>query len=116
MLIPPQAVKDYYAQVKGSEMVAKEGGYVYPCSSVATLPDITMAIDNIKIHVSGAYVNRGLSATGSGKCYGGIQNGSPSLSIWGDIFLKSQFVIFDGGEQPRLGFAHQSPQTINPVS
>jgi aspergillopepsin I len=113
MLLPPQAVKDYYAQVTGAELVAKEGGYVYPCSSIAALPDITMTIDNIKTHVSGAYVNRGLSATGSGKCYGGIQNGSPSLSIWGDIFLKSQFAVFDGREPPRIGFAHQAMKAVN---
>jgi Eukaryotic aspartyl protease len=108
MLLPPQAVKDYYAQVAGAETIAREGGYVYPCSSVASLPDIIMSIGAAKIHVMGAFVDRGLSATGSGKCYGGIQNGSPNLSIWGDIFLKSQFAVFDGGDQPRIGFAHQA--------
>jgi aspergillopepsin I len=107
MMLPPQAVKDYYAAVPNATSVAKEGGYVYPCSSAANLPNITMHIGDAKIVVPGRVVNRGLSATGSGLCYGGIQNGSPSLSIWGDIFMKSQFAVFDGSEPPRLGFAPQ---------
>jgi aspergillopepsin I len=81
---------------------------VYPCGSAANLPSITMHIGDAKIVVPGRVVDRGLSATGSGLCYGGIQNGSPNLSIWGDIFLKSQFAVFDGREPPRLGFAPQA--------
>lgn len=39
-------------------------------------------------------------------CFGGIQSLEGSeLSILGDVFLKSQFVIFDAGNEPRLGFA-----------
>jgi aspergillopepsin I len=115
MLLPPQTVKDYYASVPEAKLVVKEGGYVYPCSSISKLPDLTMSIGDARVHVPGRFVDRGLSATGSGLCYGGIQNGSPSLSIWGDIFLKSQFAIFDGREPPRLGFAHQAVEVINPI-
>lgn len=30
------------------------------------------------------------------------------MSIWGDVFLKSQFAVFDGRTPPRIGFARQN--------
>jgi hypothetical protein len=108
MLLPPPAVKAYYAAIPGAASIPKEGGYVYPCEAVGQLPDITLAVGDARITVQGKWVDRGKSATGSGKCYGGIQNGSVGLSIWGDVFLKSQFVVFDGGNTPRIGFAMQA--------
>jgi aspergillopepsin I len=45
------------------------------------------------------------------QCYGGIQRdtGMP-FSIFGDVFLKGVFVVFESeeGKPPRLGFAQQS--------
>jgi aspergillopepsin I len=106
LLLPPKAVKDFYAQVKGAQLVATEGGYVYPCDSV--LPDLTVVMGDIKATVPAMYLGRGMSMTGSGKCFGGLQQGSEQLSIWGDVFLKSQFVVFDGRDPPRIGFARQA--------
>jgi Eukaryotic aspartyl protease len=42
-------------------------------------------------------------------CFGGLQsNTGIGLSIYGDIFIKSQFVVFDGSASPRLGVAPKS--------
>lgn len=37
-------------------------------------------------------------------CFGGVQATTSSLQIWGDIFFKSQFVAFNGGNNT-LGMA-----------
>ena len=115
LLLPPQTVKDFYAAVPGAQSNATEGGFVYPCESASRLPDITLTIaDQVPVTVPATLLDRGRSATGSGKCFGGVQVGSPALSIWGDVFLKSQFVVFDGREPPRIGFAKQSGNTVKP--
>ena len=45
---------------------------------------------------------------GSSTCYGGLQSNSGiGFSIFGDVFLKSQYVVFDP-ENLQLGFAEQA--------
>lgn len=108
LLLPPDITRTYYANVTGATMNATEGGYVFPCNSL--LPDLTVELTGgVKATVPGTFMNRSLSMTkGSTSCYGGIQQGSNSLSIWGDVFLKSQFAVFDGRTPPRIGFAKQN--------
>lgn len=58
--------------------------------------------------VPGKYINYAPVETGSSTCFGGIQSNSGlGLSILGDVFLKSQYVVFDS-EGPQLGFAAQA--------
>ncbi|KAF2400620.1 hypothetical protein EJ06DRAFT_459049, partial [Trichodelitschia bisporula] len=106
MLMPPAAVAAYYAAVPGANLNATEGGWVFPCTSA--LPDLKVRMGDVVAVVQGQFINRGVSMTpGSAACYGGLQKGSETLSIWGDVFLKSQFAVFDGREPPRIGFAPQ---------
>jgi Eukaryotic aspartyl protease len=78
------------------------GGYVFPCST--TLPNLTLGIDRYLAVVPSEYINYGQIS--SSKCFGGVQSSSGTgSSLYGDVFLKSQFVAFDGSDTPRLGFA-----------
>jgi hypothetical protein len=81
---------------------SSQGGYTFPCT--ATLPNLTLGIGSYRAVVPGKYINYG--AVGGSKCFGGVQSNSAlGETIFGDVFLKSQFVIFDGSSTPRLGFA-----------
>ncbi|MCJ1328799.1 Type I transmembrane sorting receptor [Thelotrema lepadinum] len=109
MLIDPAAVTAYYKQVKGATNNAQQGGYTFPCT--ATLPDFSLTINGYKATVPGKFINFSPITTGSSTCFGGIQATDASLgfSIYGDVFLKSQYVVFDRTQStPRLGFAPQA--------
>jgi aspergillopepsin I len=63
-------------------------------------------ISGYEATVPGSLMNYGSS--GDGSCLGGLQsNAGIGFSIFGDIFLKSQYVVFDASG-PQLGFAPQA--------
>ena len=103
LLLPDVIVKQYYAQVKGSRFDTFWGGIVFPCQN--TPPDFTFGYGNYRGLVPGRYINYGnVNRT---TCYGGIQSSKGlSFSIFGDILLKAQFVVFDLGNN-RVGFANK---------
>lgn len=102
LYLPSSVVSAYYAKVSGAAYDSSQGGYTYPCSS--TLPSITLGIGSYKAVVPGSYIN--YAPVNSATCFGGIQrNTGIGFSIFGDIFLKSQFVVFNGASSPQLGFA-----------
>lgn len=102
LYLPSAIVSAYYAKVSGASYNSGQGGYTYPCSS--TLPSITLGIGSYRAVVPGSYIN--YAPVSSSTCFGGIQrNTGIGFSIYGDIFLKSQFVVFNGASSPQLGFA-----------
>ncbi len=103
LYLPTAIVRAYYAKVSGARYDSTQGGYTFPCS--ATLPSITLGIGSYKAVVPGSYVV--YAPTAGSTCFGGIQrNTGIGFSIYGDIFLKSQFVVFNGASSyPQLGFA-----------
>lgn len=105
LLLPDAIVSAYYAQVSGAKYDNTQGGYVFSCS--ATLPSFTAVIGGQKFVVPGSYINYAQVTTS--QCYGGIQSDDGiGFSIFGDIFLKSQFVVFSmESSTPQLGFAAQ---------
>ncbi|KAF2492385.1 Asp-domain-containing protein [Lophium mytilinum] len=106
LYIPLAAVKAYYKEVSGAKLDSTQGGYTFPCS--ATLPDWTAIIGGTKHTIPGKYINYAPISDGSSTCFGGIQDDSDiGQSIFGDIFLKSQYVVFNGASTPKLGFAQQ---------
>ncbi|KKY15842.1 putative aspartic endopeptidase pep1 [Diplodia seriata] len=106
LYLPEDVVSAYYEQVQDAEYSSNYGGYIFPCS--ADLPSFSLIIGDAKRTVSGDYVN--YAPAGSGTCFGGIQRDTGiGFSIIGDIFLKSQYVIFDASTAtPRLGWAQQA--------
>ncbi|KAI7348256.1 aspartic protease pepB [Hortaea werneckii] len=105
LYLPNSIVNAYYSQVSGASYNSQQAGYIFPCS--ANLPDFNVAIGGHTFTVPGSYINYApLSST---TCFGGIQSDSGiGFSIFGDIFLKSVFVVFDQTQSsPRLGFAAQ---------
>lgn len=104
LLVDDSVVSDYYSGVDGAQNDQQQGGYTYPCST--TLPDISFTIGGYKATVPGSYVNYAPTDSSGTTCFGGIQSNSGiGFSIFGDIFLKSQFVVFNGDSSPQLGFA-----------
>ncbi|RAR11873.1 acid protease [Stemphylium lycopersici] len=99
-------VRAYYAKVSGAQNSARQGGYIFPCT--ATTPDFSITVGGVKQTVPGKYIN--YAPIGDGTCFGGIQTDEGiGFSIFGDIFLKSKYVIHEmGNSGPRLGFAQQA--------
>jgi hypothetical protein len=106
MYVDAAIARAYYSKVSGAENDSQQGGYIFPCS--ATLPDFSITIGGVKQVVPGKYMN--YQAIGDGTCFGGMQtNDGIGMSIFGDIFLKSKYVVHDMSTgTPRLGFAQQA--------
>ncbi|KAI1875170.1 hypothetical protein JX265_004228 [Neoarthrinium moseri] len=109
LFVPEQIAAAYYSQVRGAvNDVTGAGGYTYPCS--ATLPDFTAIIGDYQALVPGDIIPfapvDGNTFDTATTCFGGLQATPAGLpfAIYGDIFLKSQFVVFHGGNK-QLGFA-----------
>jgi hypothetical protein len=108
LLMAPTIAQEYWATVTGARLDITAGGYVFPCST--TLPDYTALINGYRAVVPGEFIKYAPVDADTFEtatvCFGGIQNvpvGFP-FAIYGDVFLKSQFVVFHGGDN-QLGFA-----------
>lgn len=101
LLLDDSIVTEYYAKIKGSYYMGSQGAYVFPCDSA--IPDFTFGIGKYRGVIPGSYIN--YANLSDELCYGGIQSsGGIPFSIWGDIVLKAQFVVFDVGNT-KIGFA-----------
>ncbi|KAH6889816.1 aspartic peptidase domain-containing protein [Thelonectria olida] len=131
LLLPGDVNDAYYSQVQGAELDEAAGGFTFPCDQ--ELPDFTFGVGNSSITIPGAFMNfaplqgttasnvakrprkgmRGASLKSSSQqsaatCFGGLQSSDAvGVNIFGDIALKSAFVVFDGGNS-RIGFAKKA--------
>lgn len=129
IIADPKVVQGYYSQIPSAQNNAQVGGITVDCD--ATLPDLMLAVgDTYMARVKGSDINFA-QVQGNSKfliplsfqperrklyanrlpsiaCFGGVQSaGTSNLAIYGDIFFKSQFVAFNGGNNT-LGLAeHQ---------
>ncbi|GAM84866.1 hypothetical protein ANO11243_028680 [Dothideomycetidae sp. 11243] len=106
LYLPSQLVSNYYAQVKGATLSQKYGGWVFPCG--ASLPTLQLNLGGTYFALDASYMN--FSPVSNTYCFGAMQpNTGIGFSIFGDVFLKSAFVVWDQTQSsPRLGFAKQS--------
>ncbi|KAL9033610.1 MAG: hypothetical protein Q9180_005857 [Flavoplaca navasiana] len=101
LFLPDTIVRAYYRSVRDSGYNYALGGYTYPCS--VTLPSLTLGIGSYKAVIPGSYIT--FQPIDSEICYGGLQpNDGLDIAIFGGIFLKSQFVVFQSSPL-QLGFA-----------
>lgn len=106
LLLPTDMVKIYWSGVAGAAFDTSQGGYTYPCKNAP--PDFTFGVDHYRGVIPGSFMNYAQISTTH--CYGGIQaSGGIGFSIFGDVALKAQFVVFDGGDK-RLGWANKNLQ------
>lgn len=103
LYLPSTIVSAYYKQVASAVVDNQQGGYVFDCD--ATLPNFSVVIGGKTFVVPGSYIN--YAPVSDSQCFGGIQsNTGIGFTIFGDIFLKSVFAVFDETQStPRLGFA-----------
>ncbi|KAH9827987.1 putative peptidase A1 family protein [Teratosphaeria destructans] len=104
ILVDDDIVEAYYKQVSNAEYSNTQGGYTYPCS--ASLPSFGVQVGDWTATVDGSDLT--YATIDDSTCFGGIQsNEGEGVSIYGDMFLKQFFAVFDG-EKNRLGFAEQA--------
>ncbi|KAK1598337.1 eukaryotic aspartyl protease [Colletotrichum navitas] len=107
MLLPDAIVSAYYQNIPGAKFDATNGGFVFGCQQ--QIPSFTVDLGTYKAVVPGEFIKfapvDGQTVETSSMCFGGIQSvGQLPFAIYGDVFLKSQFVVFHGGNN-QLGFA-----------
>jgi hypothetical protein len=99
LFAPDASVQTYFDKVPGANYSTKEYGYLVPCD--AQLPDFLWEITDdagnvLKGAVPGAYLI--YAHTTDEMCFAGLQSTSAFSGvqgIFGDIFLKSGFFVFD---------------------
>jgi hypothetical protein len=106
LLVDQQVAEAYYSQVKGAQLNAQVGGFIYPCG--ATLPDMSVAIgDSYMAKIPGSQITFATVDAANTTCFGGVQgNQGAGLQIYGDTMFKAQLVAFNGGNQS-LGFGQK---------
>ncbi|KAI0134831.1 acid protease [Daldinia grandis] len=100
LLADPAVAQAYYAQVDGAVDDEQQGGFTFPCD--AQLPDLQLDVGGAMATVKGTDIN--FAQVDDQTCFGGLQASPAGLQIYGDIFFKSNFVAFNGGNNT-LGFA-----------
>ena len=103
--LPARIVQDYYSTLPGAQYDRLYDKYIIPCT--ATPPNFNVMINGYTAIVPGDLIMRLPISQGSSDCLGGIQSDNGTGSVFGDVFLKSQYAVFDFGSS-KIGFAPQA--------
>lgn len=106
-LVPDYIAEDYFSGVNGSYSTYSGNTkvWVYSCDLTDSLPDFVVGINGQNVTVPGNLFQ--YKEVGDGDCASGLAGAdriSPDIAIFGDVFLKAIFTIFDDGNN-RIGFA-----------
>lgn len=95
MLVSDDVCKAIYEKIPGARFDEEAMGYVFPSSvSEEDLPTVAFEIEGKLYPI--AKEDLGFSVLADDSIYGGIQSrGNLPMDIFGDIFLKSVYAIFD---------------------
>lgn len=108
LFLPDNVVEEYYQGVQGARYNTRVGGVTFPCSSAASLPPLSIIIANSAVTIPPAYMNQGPTKPNGTTCIGSLQSSiNLGLNIFGDVFLKACYVVFDAGNM-QLGFASKN--------
>uniref|UniRef100_L2G480 Endothiapepsin n=1 Tax=Colletotrichum fructicola (strain Nara gc5) TaxID=1213859 RepID=L2G480_COLFN len=104
-------VSAYYKNIASAQFDNTNGGYVFNCKD--SIPSFTVDMGTYKGVVPGEFIKfapvDGQTIETSTTCFGGIQSAATlPFAIYGDVFLKSQFVVFSSKSGTNeLGFANK---------
>lgn len=105
LLLPDAIVTAYWGSVSSAQYSSSQGGYIFDCDD--TLPSFTFGVSSATITVPGTYLN--YAPASGNQCFGGLQSDDGiGFAIFGDIALKSAYVIFENGATTQLGWASKS--------
>ncbi|KAK5124648.1 hypothetical protein LTR85_001361 [Meristemomyces frigidus] len=96
-LIDDTTLKAIYDAIPGATLNSQQQGYVFPTSTAtADLPTVEFAVGDTLFQVNKE--NFAFQDLGDGTYYGGIQSrGDQNFDIYGDVFLRSVYAVFDQG-------------------
>jgi len=107
ILLDDASVSAIYSSISGANLDSTQGGYIFPTSAAASLPDLSFAVGEYMYTIPGA--DLAFADAGNGMSFGSVQSrGQNPQDILGDVFLKRVYVVFEQGDSPRIGVAQRA--------
>lgn len=99
-----------YGAIKGATQSTTQQGWVFPTSvATADLPTVEVAVGSKLFQINKE--DLAFQDLGDGTYYGGIQSrGDQDFDIFGDVFLRSVYAVFDQGNT-QFGAIQRAPSS-----
>ncbi|KXL47577.1 MAG: hypothetical protein FE78DRAFT_536830 [Acidomyces sp. 'richmondensis'] len=106
-LVGDNLLEKVYGAIQGAQKSTTQQGWVFPTSSA--IPQIQLAVGSTLFTLNPEDMK--FQDLGDGTYYGGMQSrGDQDFDIFGDVFLRSIYAIFDQGNK-RFGAVQRQPNT-----
>ncbi|KAJ2971350.1 hypothetical protein NQ176_g7735 [Zarea fungicola] len=101
--LPTDVAEDYWGNVQGSfKNTVSQGQYLWTFPCDASLPTFSFGVGSGSITIHSESIN--FAPNQGDTCVGGLGGIDGSLAIFGDVAMKTGFVVYDDGNN-RLGWA-----------